>query len=55
MMQNLGSNPKISCSTVTDTVITNGFLYLDKSVFIVNSSPNPADSYCPYGQKTVIL
>ena len=27
MMQNLGSNPKMSCNTVTDIVITIGFRY----------------------------
>ena len=28
MMQNLASNPKISCSRITDEVMMMGFLYL---------------------------
>ncbi len=28
MMQNLASQPKMSCNTNTDMVITSGFLYL---------------------------
>jgi len=34
MIQNFGSKPKMSCSTVIETVITIGFLYLKKNAFI---------------------
>lgn len=34
MMQNLGSNPKMSCSTTTELVMITGFLYLIKMAFI---------------------
>ncbi len=34
MIQNFGSNPKMSCNTTTEVVIITGFLYLSASVFI---------------------
>ncbi len=34
MMQNLASNPKISWSTTTEVVMSNGFLYLIINAFI---------------------
>ncbi len=37
MIQNFGSNPKMSCKTITEEVITIGFLYLVKKVFMVNN------------------
>jgi hypothetical protein len=39
MIQNFGSKPKISCNTITERVITNGFLYLiSVSGFIASRS-----------------
>ncbi|MCE3296771.1 MAG: hypothetical protein K0R65_2485 [Crocinitomicaceae bacterium] len=35
MMQNLGSKPKTSCSTTTEVVIINGFLYVRINFFIL--------------------
>ncbi len=39
MIQNFGSKPKINCNTITERVITTGFLYLmSVSGFIANHS-----------------
>jgi hypothetical protein len=35
MMQNFASQPKINCKTITDVVMTSGFLYLLTEVFIL--------------------
>lgn len=40
MMQNLGSNPKISCNAMTDAMIMTGFLYLNNFSFMINSILN---------------
>lgn len=37
IMQNFGSNPKISCKIITEEVITISFLYLVKISFIINN------------------
>ena len=44
IMQNLASNPNISCSSITDEVIMMGFLYLMSFSFMgvkINSSLRP--------------
>jgi hypothetical protein len=33
IMQNFASQPKINCKTMTDVVMTTGFLYLNINVF----------------------
>jgi len=39
MIQNFGSKPKINCNTITEKVITTGFLYLiSVSGFIASHS-----------------
>lgn len=40
MMQNLASQPNMSCNTSTDVVITSGFLYLI-SLANINNNLNP--------------
>lgn len=35
MMQNLGSNPNISCRIITELVMISGFLYLIRNAFIL--------------------
>ncbi len=41
MIQNLGSNPKISCNIITEVVIIMNFLYLISVSFIISSNLNP--------------
>jgi hypothetical protein len=38
MMQNFGSNPKISCNTITDVVMMIGFLYFINFSFILTTA-----------------
>ncbi len=44
IMQNFGSKPKMSCSTITELVIMIGFLYLISFSFILSKNPNLANS-----------
>lgn len=37
IMQNFGSNPKMSCKIITEAVITTGFLYAISKCFIISS------------------
>ena len=39
MIKNFGSNPKMSCRTITDVVIIMGFLYLNSFSFINQQQP----------------